>query len=257
MGATLRALMSVRSFVTDLGHKRIMDLTELPEDSFYKAFLSLTDVVTDEKRKEVIDPTPVKSKLGRHFRMFLGAQQQDSHEFFMDCLLQLENDVFPHLRLLRVEDVSKKVYKAQKKIQELIKASVSGTKGKAKAKKVAAKKRGRQLTDDSDAEATQEEEPPAPVGPVEDEDTDLWMKYADDGDMLDFETMYCPSRRNFGGVLENTVVCRGCQHSRAKNEAFKCLSVEVFDEGTLKSVLDRFVPSQAALFGSSLTVGFP
>eukprot|EP01122_Echinamoeba_exundans_P004034 TRINITY_DN14070_c0_g1_i1.p1 TRINITY_DN14070_c0_g1~~TRINITY_DN14070_c0_g1_i1.p1 ORF type:complete len:1085 (-),score=249.23 TRINITY_DN14070_c0_g1_i1:65-3319(-) len=241
MGATLRALMSVHSFVTDLGHKRIMDLDELAEDSFYRAFLSLTDVATDEKRKDTIDPTPVKSKLGRHFRMFLGAQQQDSHEFFMDCLLQLETDIFPHLRLLRAEDVSRKVLKAQKKLKDVIKTSVSGNKGKAQAKKVAARKRGRQLTDDSDLDATQDTsatEEPAASSPVEGEEDDLWEKFADEGDMLDFETMYCPSRRNFGGVLENTIVCRECKHSRSKNEAFKCLSVEVFDKAMLESVLD-------------------
>lgn len=244
MGATLRALMSIKSFVSDLGHKRIMDIDTLPEDSFYSAFLALTDVATDEKRSESIDPTPVKVKLGKHFREFSGTQQQDAHEFFTDCINQLEGDLYPHLRVFRAAAVSKLVAKSlagiQAEIQRRLKnnnkkksANKGGKKGK--------KPRSRQIVDESDTEEstdTSSTTAPGSIGPVPGEDDDFWEIHAADGEMLDFETMYCPSKRNFGGVIETTVTCKACKNWSSNRECFRALSVQVFDRDTVISIID-------------------
>jgi ubiquitin C-terminal hydrolase len=85
------------------------------------------------------------------------------------------------------------------------------------------------------------------VGEGTTEDEKEWYdRFADEGDMVDFPTMRCPSRRNFGGVLLTTRTCCSCGYSTSKREAFKCIPLDLHNSGTksVKQLIDFFFTAE-------------
>lgn len=235
MGATLRALVSLKSFLSDLGHSRLFSIEGIPADSFYTNFLALVDVATQKDRTREIDPTPLKKALGKHFQAFAGSQQQDAHEFFIECIGQIEADLYPHLRVQRAKTV-------QKLLSDIVDNKKSSQSPSSSSGKRSSTKRVRVIPDDDEEGAQQQQSDarPEPEKLNMTQQRAILQKLFDEGDMTQFETMFCPSKRNFGGVMETRLVCQACGAERCSRELIRDISVEVYDREELCQMILRF-----------------
>jgi ubiquitin C-terminal hydrolase len=204
INAVLQALMSLGSFVSDLGHHQLSEITkDIDLRSFYRAFLAIADQTLQSGRKTALDPSRVKLAVARHSERFRDNQQQDAHEFLISCLSQLELDLMPYLN------------EARKKQQ--MEALLAHVKPKRKQRSSKTKK----------TKITKEEEDDDDDGLIT--DTELGPNVDDGIAFSERKTMLCPSKRNFAGVLKSTLICPDCEDVSYNYESIRCLTLDVFD----------------------------
>jgi DNA-binding protein Fis len=86
-----------------------------------RALLAMTDLVLNPNRTSKVDPTPVKKAIGKYFQMFAGGQQQDAHEFFLNCVMKVEDELYPLLkqgRLSQTDAAAQKLQTIRKKLKK-------------------------------------------------------------------------------------------------------------------------------------------
>lgn len=182
INATLQALMSLRSFVSDLGNSFLTNTSEIDLRSFYRALLAIADQSHQDDRKSALDPSRVKLSISKNVQLFANNLQQDAHEFLGSCLNQLEEDLYPYLNKYRkkqqadllVHNPSNQIYK-----------SIFDQKNQ-------------------------------------------FFRTKDNTKYADRITMFCPSKRNFAGVLEQTTVCVNCGLKSFKLEPFRHISINIY-----------------------------
>ena len=89
MNAILQALFAQSSFTSSL----LQPLpSPLPHDSLYACLVALVRLHGEEDHG-VIDPEPLKFAIGSRLKRFAGNRQQDAHEFLMEALNALTEDI--------------------------------------------------------------------------------------------------------------------------------------------------------------------
>lgn len=214
INATLQALMSLPTFVTDLRAKKLRELAvSLNLRSLYKAILSIVDEAKlAAQRTGPLDPLRVKYSIARHCPDFRNSAQQDAHEFLVAFLTNLEAELLPDLNKAR----EKQQLEALKPndIEARVAKSIRMAHRARKPDPTASKTDTSLHADDGDATASSDVKPSPSI--------------QDGVPFSERLTLLCPSKRNFAGALQLKVTCGQCQHSSTAIESFRHLTIDVF-----------------------------
>ena len=243
INAVLQALMSLSPFVSDLGHHQLTELTsQIDLKSFYRAFLAIADQTLQSGRTTALDPSRVKLAVARHSERFRNNSQQDAHEFFVSCLSQLELDLMPYLNAARRKQQHEALRLKLASRHQTSSSSSSSTKTVPMHQR---QPKSRRLLDEdeetphigSDSVSGSNDMDIDSHGTNElgDRGEDVFEYGPQVEDGVEYSkrwTMLCPSKRNFAGVIQSTLLCVGCGVSTFNYESIRCLTVNVFQSSS-------------------------
>jgi ubiquitin C-terminal hydrolase len=237
INAVLQGLMSLGSFVSDLGREQLTELTkEIDLRSFYRAFLAIADQTLETGRKTALDPSRVKLAVARHSERFRDNEQQDAHEFMISCLSQLEVDLMPFLNEARKRQQKEAIEAAN--IANSSSKRASGNGKRKKKSRSSSSSTSRMIIDDGDDDDNDEQHN-HDDGEGSNSEGELGPGVEDGIPFSERITMLDPSKRNFAGVLKSTLTCDQCEDQSFNYESIRCITLDVFE--TTEQMVDHVV----------------
>ncbi|GAB5363318.1 hypothetical protein AAMO2058_000872800 [Amorphochlora amoebiformis] len=217
MNAVLQALLGIKPFVQDLmeaGRKKLM------AKSFIKALIDINKEKVKRQKDHKSGPVDIrrlKDAIGVRYKQFAGHRQQDAHEFFSECLNQLDEDLH--------EAVEKTCHETPSKENERPRVEIDITSSAEGEWSCTACT----LINKSDAvtcEVCNKPRPvsgvPYPAGPVMDHES---LKRAE-REFLELS----PVRKNFHFQVKSILKCSECDYRRKIIEDFHDMSLDLMEQ---------------------------